>query len=257
MKKKKILNILISGANEGIGYYMVESFLKQGHNIFVLDVNLENLHHLSETYDNKRLSYVKCDVSQESEVEESIQLAIKSFEKIDYMIHNACLCTFSSFNDTKKETFKNVFDVNYYGAIHMIKHILPRFEEQKYGDIFITSSGVGAMGFKNISPYASSKGALESLAKCLNIEFKQKNISFHLIHPPLTKTKSSNGLPIPQDFMAKPEKVGYGLSKRIHQKKWIITFSSRNRLTVFLMYLMPVSMGKFLNAMTGSYEKKQ
>ena len=42
--------------------------------------------------------------------------------------------------------------------------------EKKEGRIIFTSSGVGVTGFGNISPYASSKGAIESLAKCLEIE---------------------------------------------------------------------------------------
>lgn len=256
MKQKNRLNIMMSGANEGIGYYMAESLLKQGHNVFVLDIKLDHLNHLSETYSKDRLSYELCDVGQEQQVIKCIQLAIQSFKKIDYVIHNACLCTFTHFRDTHLETFKSVFNVNYYGAIHMIKHILPHFEEQNNGNIFITSSGVGIMGFRHISPYASSKGAIESLIKCLNIEYNHKNISFHVIHPPLTKTNSSKDLPIPYEFMADPKVVGYGLSKRIHRKKRIITFSARNRLTVFLMYLLPVSMGRFLSKMTENYEKK-
>ncbi|MDI6453255.1 SDR family NAD(P)-dependent oxidoreductase [Peloplasma aerotolerans] len=257
MKKHNQLNILISGANDGIGYYMVESFLKQGHNVFVLDVKIDNLQHLSKIYDENKLMYVQCDVSQENQVEESIEHAISTFKKIDYMIHNACLCTFASFNDTQIETFKKVFDVNYYGAVHLIRHILPLFEKQNKGDIFVTSSGVGIMGFKNISPYSSSKGALESLVKCLNLEYKHTNISFHIIHPPLTRTASSKGLTVPNEFMAKPEVVGYGLSKRIHRRKWIITFTRRNRFTVFLMYLLPISMGKLLSSMTDKYAKRQ
>ncbi|HBR25330.1 MAG TPA: short-chain dehydrogenase, partial [Firmicutes bacterium] len=82
------------------------------------------------------------------------------------------------------------------------------------------SSGVGVMGFINISPYASSKGAIESLAKCLNIEYQNDGISFHIFHPPLTRTKSAEPLPIPKEFMVPPEKVGVGLAKHINKKSF-------------------------------------
>ena len=62
------------------------------------------------------------------------------------------------------------------------------------GRIIFTSSGVGVTGFVNISPYASSKGAIETLAKCLEIENQPYGISFHLFHPPLTNTASAAGL---------------------------------------------------------------
>ena len=56
-------------------------------------------------------------------------------------------------------------DVNYFGALRLSKLILPFMREKKEGRIIFTSSGVGVTGFGNISPYASSKGAIESLAK--------------------------------------------------------------------------------------------
>ena len=77
------------------------------------------------------------------------------------------------------------------------------------GKVIFTSSGVGIMGFPDISPYASSKGAIGSLAKCLNLEYMDKGIRFQLIHPPLTRTRSAAPLPVPRDFMADPKAVGY------------------------------------------------
>ena len=65
-------------------------------------------------------------------------------------------------------------------------------------------------GFGGLSAYASTKGALEALAKCLNIEEADAGVTFHILHPPLTRTASSSPLPVPPEFMADPEKVGRG-----------------------------------------------
>ena len=59
---------------------------------------------------------------------------------------------------------------------------------------------LGLRGFGNISPYASSKGAIESLAKCLEIENQDYGITFHIMHPPLTNTASSSELPYPKNL---------------------------------------------------------
>ena len=58
-------------------------------------------------------------------------------------------------------------------------------------------------------------GALEALAKCLRIEYAKDNITFHIMHPPLTRTESASPLPVPDEFKALPEKVGYGLAEVI------------------------------------------
>lgn len=121
---------------------------------------------------------------------------------------------------------------------------------QRQGKICFTSSGVGVTGYINISPYACSKGAIESLAKCLRNEYADSGITFHIMHPPLTNTKSSSPLPVPKEFKALPEKVGKGFVKHIDSKKFIITPSFADAVSVKLSYLFPLLMGKLLVKMT-------
>ena len=158
---------------------------------------------------------------------------------------------------TTDETYHQVFNVNYFGALNLSRAVLPYMKEKNNGKIIFTSSGVGVMGFVNISPYASTKGAIESLAKCLNIEYADFNISFHIFHPPLTNTKSASPLPVPKEFMADPQKVGIGLAKRINKKSYIICHSAGQKLQTLLCYLFPIKMGKLMSKMTKSYAEQQ
>ncbi len=172
--------IILTGGNEGIGFHMTSQFLKDGHRVAVLDLNLDNLRLLKETYPDYLLP-LECDVSNPQMVMRSASDAITAFGGIDYAVHNACKCLFTSLEDTTDEEYKSVFDVNYQGAINLTRAVLPAMKEQSSGRVFFVSSGVGVMGFVNISAYASSKGAIESLAKCLNIEYQGTGISFQLI----------------------------------------------------------------------------
>ena len=247
--------MIINGANTGIGFYLIKELLNQGHKVAVLDIETDQLSALQKEYPEK-LSFFRCDISKEDEVNTGVRLALKDLGGFDYAIHNACKCTFESFENSTVETFHQVLDVNYFGGIHFIKAILPVMKEKNKGKIFIASSGVGVMGFVNISPYASSKGTLESLTKCLNIEFKDSGITFHILHPPLTKTKSSAPLPVPSEFMADPEKVGTGLAKKLKSRRFVICHSFGQKLQTQLMYLFPVSFGRFLSKMTEKTAKK-
>ena len=127
--------------------------------------------------------------------------------------------------------------------------------KQGFGRIIFTSSGVGVTGFGNISPYASSKGAIESLAKCLTIENQEYGISFHLFHPPLTNTASSSGLPVPKEMMASPQKVGKGLAEHIDSKKFVICHSFSQTMQMNLCYCHPLFMGKMMWKMTTRAEQ--
>ena len=135
----------------------------------------------------------------------------------------------------------------------MLKVLYHICRRKKRGKIIFTSSGVGVTGFIGISPYASTKGALESLAKCLNIEYASDGISFHIIHPPLTRTKSASPLPVPKEFMADPQKVGFGIAKHIFSKRFIICHNFSQKFQTLICYLCPINIGKLMSKMTVRY----
>ena len=238
--------IIITGGNDGIGLEMVKQFINDHYCVAVLDVNINNLESLIKDYPNNILPFV-CDIRDGEFVEKCVNQVYLSWGRIDYAIHNACKCTFNSLEETDENIYREVFDVNYYGAIHLAKTVIPIMKKQDKGKIFFTSSGVGIMGFTNISPYASSKGAIEALAKCLNIEYQSTGISFHILHPPLTRTLSAKPLPIPENFKADPCKVGQGLTKNIDKDKFIICHSLIQSLQIKMTYLFSVSLGKVMS----------
>lgn len=247
-------NIIITGANEGIGYYMTEKLLADGNRVSVLDIETQNLTNLKNLY-SSNLIFHKVDLRNNEEVKIAVDKTAKEFGIIDIAVHNACKYTFKSEIETDFDIYKDVFDVNYFGALRFVKSIIPYMTAQKKGKVIFTSSGVGVTGFMNISPYSSTKGALEALAKCLRIEYAKDNITFHIMHPPLTRTKSASPLPVPNEFKALPEKVGYGLAKHINSKRYIICHSFNQKFQTMGCYLFPIKMGTLLSKMTANVEK--
>lgn len=238
-------NILIVGANQGIGYYLVERLLEIGNHVTVLDIQTDAVEALKEK-NQRTVLPVMADARNLSSIVNGVQQAIEYFGDIDVAIHNACLCTFESEYDTDIEVYQNVMDVNYFGALRLAKTVLPNMRKVKKGRIIFTSSGVGVTGFSNISPYAASKGAIESLAKCLEIENEEYGISFHLFHPPLTNTKAASGISVPKEFKAEAKKVGYGLADHIWSKKFVICHSASQAAQMKFSYRHPLYIGKMM-----------
>lgn len=229
--------------------------LKENNKVAVLDLETDNLAKLKETYQDMLL-YFPVDIRNRKGIQDAVSQTITSFQTLDIAIHNACRCTFDIEANTDFDTYQDVFDVNYFGALRFVKEILPYMTKQKNGKVIFTSSGVGVTGFVGISPYASTKGALEALAKCLNLEYAKDNISFHLFHPPLTRTKSASPLPVPKEFMAVPEKVGKGFAKHIQSKRFIICNSFSQKVQIMASYLFPMRTGRFLSNMTSRYAEQ-
>ncbi len=247
-------SIVLTGANRGIGHYMARQLLEDGHQVAMLDIATDQIAELAAQYTKTLLPFV-CDVTNAAAVTEAVSSAAREFGGIDYAIHNACVCTFEGFLQSGLDTFRRVHEVNFYGALHLTKAVLPTMLSQKRGRVFFVSSGVGVMGFTNISPYASSKGALESLAKCLYLEYRTQGVTFHLMHPPLTKTASSSPLPIPAEMKEDPEKVGRGLARRLHKNKFIICHSAAQTLQTKMAYRFPLALGGLMSKMTANFEQ--
>jgi len=242
-------NIIITGANQGIGYYMTEQLLKNGSKVAVLDLETNNLSELKARFGD-HLIYYAADLRNSDEVQKAVDWFMSEFSTVDIAVHNACKCTFETEANTDLDTYRDVFEVNYFSALRLVKSVIPYMTKQQKGRILFTSSGVGVTGFMGISPYASSKGALEALAKCLRIEYAKDNVTFHIIHPPLTRTKSSAPLPVPNEFKALPEKVGYGLAGHIMSRRFIICHNAWQKIQTMGCYLAPIKMGNMLSKMT-------
>lgn len=242
--------VLITGGGDGIGYFMAKQLLEDGHRVAVLDIETGKAEALGVQFGEALLAF-KGDVTIAEDVSECVAAMTKRWDGVDIAVHNACLCLFRNFDDTTDEDFARTFGVNYYGAVNVLRTVLPIMRAQKSGRVCFTSSGVGVTGFGGLTAYASTKGALEAMAKCIGIEEAASGITLHILHPPLTRTVSSSPLPVPAEFMADPEKVGRGLAKNLGKKSFIICHSGGQRLQTSMAYRFPIGLGKLMSKMAG------
>ena len=248
--------VLITGGGDGIGFFMAKQLLEDGHRVAVLDKQTDKAEALAEQFGAALLAF-RGDVTRADDLSVCAAAMAERWGGVDIAVHNACLCPFKNFEDTTDEDFARTFSVNYYGAVSMVRAVLPLMRAQKSGRVCFTSSGVGVTGFGGLAAYASTKGALEALAKCLGIEEAQAGITCHILHPPLTRTVSSSPLPVPPDFMADPEKVGRGLAKNLGKKHFILCHSFGQRLQTRMAYQFPIGLGKLMSKMTGRAAQEQ
>ena len=206
-------SMFLTGGNNGIGYFMVKQWLENGNRAAVLDLDCSNLEPLKAQYTDSLLTFV-CDVTDNDGVAAAVHQTEATFGGIDIAVHNSCLCLFKSLDGHALQDYRRVMEVNFIGAGILAKAVLPGMLSRKSGKICFTSSGVGVTGFINISAYAASKGAIEAFAKCMKLEYQGSGVSFHILHPPLTDTKSSAGLPVPKEIQGFGGEGGQG----VHQE---------------------------------------
>ena len=145
------------------------------------------------------------------------------------------------------------FATNYYGALQLVRCVGPALQAQGRGRVIFTSSGVGITGFPGLSAYASTKGALEALAKCLNLEYAGDGVTFHLIHRP-SPGPSPLPPPRPPEMMADPETVGQGLARRLFSPGSSCATAFSRRCRPCSATPSPLPMGSLLAKLTARYQ---
>ncbi len=230
--------VIITGANNGIGLGLARALNENGYNIAALDLSIDNLGDIK--------SFV-CDVTDPDQVSDTINKIMAICNRIDVLVNNACLTLFTPFEEKSPDQLRRELEVNYFGYVNMIRAVLPQMKLQGGGVIHNISSTVGITGFEGLSGYGSAKGAIESLSRTLAIEFEKYGIVVNLIHPPLTKTRSSSPLGLPENFMADAFRVGQKLAKKIGSDKRVITPGFSEAAGVFSARLLPDFMGRFMS----------
>jgi len=242
------LVVIITGANNGIGFYMARRLLEDGFRVAGFDLSGENLSRPGETWPD-RLRFYRCDVADAAQVKASVESLVKEWSTIDILVNNACLAIFAPFERKALEDTRREFEVNYFGYLHMIRAVLPHMKAKGRGLIHNVSSSVGITGFPGVSGYASTKGAIEALTRALALELELSGIKVNLMHPPLTNTRSAAPLGVPAQAMEDPAQVGRKLAKKIQSTASIITPDFKTAAGLFVSRHFPEATGRFMAKM--------
>lgn len=192
---------LITGAGAGIGRATAIKFAQNGAKVAIVDVNAEKLELVKKeilTY-TKDVVALKCDISNETEVYDTVKVIEDTFGGVDILINNAAVWRcWDSFVSTSTDEWRKFIDINILGTVYCTKAVLPKMLEKGYGKIVNVSSVAGVYGNANMAHYSATKGAVISLTKALAKEVIDKGIYVNCVSPgtvsPEMDTASPNEL---------------------------------------------------------------
>lgn len=247
--------IVITGANGGIGIPFTERLLELGNTVVAIDIQTNNLCQLKEKY-QKNLEVIECDVTDEEGLKTEIGKVYQKLHRIDIAIHGACKVEYGDFYKFDNEEYKSLFEVNYYGALNLTRAVLDIMKKQRSGKVYYFSSSCAIMGIPYETSYACSKAAIETLAKCLAIEYGELGLNFYIIQPPMVATNASDHLSVSSARMKDPKVVGRGLGDRLEKnKKFILTYNSISHLCIVVLYLFHIKKGRKFGKYILDYRK--
>jgi NADP-dependent 3-hydroxy acid dehydrogenase YdfG len=181
---------LITGSSTGFGRSLTEAVLKQGDRVVATARKPEQLEDLGQQYP-ETMKTVRLDVTRQREVREAVEIALSTFGRIDVLVNNAGYGTMGAIEEVSDEDIKHQFDTNLFGALNMIRAVLPTLRQQHSGHILNISSVGGMVSFAGTGIYCATKFALEAVSEALAQEVKPLGINVTIIEPGAFRTDFS------------------------------------------------------------------
>lgn len=168
--------VLITGASSGIGKSIAQYLHKKGMVVYGTSRNPK----VSKLNGVKMLPL---DVTEFDTIKKTVATIIENEGRIDVLINNAGMGITGPIEDTPTNEMRSVFNINFFGAIDVMKAVLPQLRQQKSGLIINVTSIAGYMGLPFRGVYSASKGALEIITETTRMEVKEFGISITNVAP--------------------------------------------------------------------------
>ena len=212
---------IVTGGTRGIGFAVVQSFLKNGASVALFGSRQETV--------DKALAALKAenpdwevigmapDLTDYAAVDAAFADVEKAFGRIDILVNNAGISAREPLYDYTPEAFENIMRLNVSAVFNGCRAAAPRMKAQGGGSIINTSSMVSLYGQPSGVGYPTSKFAVNGMTLSLARELGRDNIRVNAVAPGVTRTDMVANLPqeivqrvcapIPLGRMGEPEEV--------------------------------------------------
>ncbi|MDZ7766403.1 MAG: SDR family oxidoreductase [Melioribacteraceae bacterium] len=187
--------VFITGATAGIGESCSYAFAKNGANVIITGRRKERLDSMKQDLEDKfnvRVLSVKMDVTNRTEVVESISSLTDEWSKIDILVNNAGLGRgLNKVHEDNPEGWDEMIDTNIKGLLIVTKEVVKGMIERKKGHVINIGSIAGHQAYPGGSVYCATKHAVRAITDALRIENLEHGIRVSTVDPGMVETEFS------------------------------------------------------------------
>lgn len=178
---------LITGCSTGLGRALAEAVLGAGDNAVVTARDVAKVADLADRAPDRALA-AGLDVTHPAQVAAVVRRAEERFGGVDVLVNNAGYGYRAAVEEGDDAEVRALFDTHFFGAVAMIKAVLPGMRARRSGAI-VNISSIGAQ----INPvgsgyYAAAKAAMEAMSGALRGELAPLGISVTVVEPGAFRT---------------------------------------------------------------------
>jgi 3-oxoacyl-[acyl-carrier protein] reductase len=191
--------ILLTGVSKGLGLEILKSLLADGNIVYGISRSYtKELVDIKQSFKDKFI-HLHYDISVNSDISDLSRYILKNRIKFDSFINNAAVAYDDIITNANFEKLDLMFKTNVLNPIMITKFILRNFIlNNVHGSIVHISSISAHTGYKGLSMYAASKGAIEAFSKNTAREWGEFSIRSNCLVAGFMETDMSSGLSLDQ-----------------------------------------------------------
>lgn len=179
---------VVTGGASGIGAGMAERFAREGAaGVVVADVNLERARGVAAAIGERALA-VRCDVSQEADVQALVRQARERFGRIDIYFSNAGILGRMGGIELEDALWDSMWKIHGMAHVWAARAVFPGMLERGEGYFVVTASAAGLLNIVESAPYGVTKHAAVAVAEWLRIAYGRKGIRVSCLCPQSVQT---------------------------------------------------------------------
>lgn len=179
--------ILITGTTRGLGRFLRDHLTRAGHTVFGS----------GRSADPSDERHVALDVRSAASAERAVAEVVSRAGRLDVLINNAGSHLLGAATETSEAELRDQLELNFFGAVNMMRAALPHLLDQRSGRIISLSSVGGRFATPFASAYAASKFALEGYTEALRLEVRPFGVFVSNLEPGFLATGTTDTSVVP------------------------------------------------------------
>jgi NAD(P)-dependent dehydrogenase (short-subunit alcohol dehydrogenase family) len=179
---------IVTGAGSGIGRACAIALAQEGASTALVGRRKERIEKVAREIGDRAFT-ISADVSQTSEIRRLLKETLNRFGGLNILVNNAGLLHVGTAEQITEEQWDDTFNLNVRSVWWLSRASLPHMRASGGGSIINLASVLGVVGARNRAAYASSKGAVVQLTKCMAIDHGHEKIRVNAICPSFVETE--------------------------------------------------------------------
>ena len=209
---------IVTGAAQGIGKGIATALGEAGFKVAVADLNVTAAEQAAKeiTASGGIAIAVEIDVTRTDSVEAAVRAVESELGPVDVAVNNAGWDDFMPFVKTTEEFWDKILDINFKGALRVIKAVVPGMTERGFGRVINIGSDAGRVGSSLEAVYSGAKGGIIAFTKTLAREVAAKGVTANTVCPGPTDTPALRKF---AEGSGDAEKVIAGMTRAVPMKR--------------------------------------